>query len=1373
MKRKILSLFTALTMLMSFMPTFTVTANAAEETQYQAIENGEWLAGSLKEAAANVYDGGTIKALTDICLTETITVSKSLTIVSADKDNPCTITHNVSDSAANLDDSFGIMFNANNGDFKLENIILNGGNQESIYHPLIYILGAEMTLGNGAVIQNNYNRNSRSIGGGAIYLREGKLVMEDGSRIASCICKQGGAVEVNSNINLLEKADFTMNGGSIEKCQALSGGAIYINAGTFHLRDGEIKNNIVTGATYQNGGGGAIFINGVQWSDHTSTAIAYIEGGKIIGNTSNYYGGAIRVNHANAILAMRGGLITENSASFGAGIAGTIGNVLLYGGEITKNTATNFGSGVYCTPNLGHSACYITIAGNIIVKDNVSGNEPNVVSDNVYLDGYEDGGADMSTPVRIIGELGGDAYIGMSRWVNPDDTANPSRESFVPSEAADPQYTITENDLAKIHADDKKYAFILHEGKILMVLAVDIELDKSELTFTDKSQTEQLTATVTPDNTIIKDVTWKSDNEAVATVDDNGVVTPKHHGTCKITATTVSPYNAAASCDVIVDIPHTLVKHDKTEPTCTDKGTEEYWKCEGDNGCGKLFADADGKTEISEIPTIEASSHIWGKWVFTDTGTEIKVVRTCERDSSHKKVLNTDIQLTQTRYTYDGKECKPKAVVQISDGEKEITLTEGTDYTLSYENNKNAGDAKVEITGIGDYSGTIERKFNIAKRTLMPVKATSEGRQYNGTEKVNVTAVELDGAAEGDTVAVNTENLQGTLSSANAGDYTEVTLQNLTLVNNENDNYVLYQSNITIPTEVTIEKADVPPVTAGRLNIANNLEKEYTYLLSRLCPQINEQGTAVQKDWGRREYEIVNVSFTENGYYDDNTAYIGTAESGGTVNNTVYLPIKFNDTSATGIVGEVTVKVVSTNYKDFENSFKIHTENKTAVTFDGVTAKNRVYNGNPWIGYEGNPTAKDNYGNEVSITPEIRYTGRLNTGYSERADAPVNAGTYSVIFRVADNNENYIGKRTLNFEITKADGIGSVVMEDFEEGETPSVPVPLSQTNGTDNVTYKYKQFAEPDRAYTDNKPTTAGKYTLMALFAETQNYNSAFATANFTIKTKPTANPSASPTASPTASPSASPSASPTASPSASPTASPTAKPRRGGGSSVRTTPTPKPTKTSAPVSVPTASPNGTSETSNKHLLYVVGYPDGEFKPDNGISRAEVSAILARLTDGFVENEKYTSAFPDIISGAWYENYVGFEENKNIIVGYPDGEFKPDRFITRAEFAAMIARFADLDAESSDTPFTDISENWAYAQIAACHKAGYIEGYEDNTFRPEMNITRAEAVAIINRVLDRNDIKGFTNPFSDVSETHWAYMDIMEAAITHNTENN
>lgn len=276
---------------------------------------------------------------------------------------------------------------------------------------------------------------------------------------------------------------------------------------------------------------------------------------------------------------------------------------------------------------------------------------------------------------------------------------------------------------------------------------------------------------------------------------------------------------------------------------------------------------------------------------------------------------------------------------------------------------------------------------------------------------------------------------------------------------------------------------------------------------------------------------------------------------------------------------------------------------------------------------------------------------------------------------------------------------------------------------------------------------------------------------------TEPSVQPSVEPSAEPSVQPSAEPSAEPSARPSANPTANPTRKPIADSqsSSSSRVKSTPKPTSTPDVTTEPTTAPPETSKPSdsgsqNQHKAYIMGY-EGKFNPNGIITRAETAAMLARLIDVFDENEVYTPTFGDVDSSLWYYKSIGFAESQNIITGYKDGSFKPEDGITRAEFASMIAKFAELDTENADIPFADAKGHWAADKIAACYTAGYIKGYTDNTFKPDNYITRAEAVTMINRVLDRNDIKDFTNPFNDISESHWAYKDIMEAAITHNIE--
>ena len=285
-------------------------------------------------------------------------------------------------------------------------------------------------------------------------------------------------------------------------------------------------------------------------------------------------------------------------------------------------------------------------------------------------------------------------------------------------------------------------------------------------------------------------------------------------------------------------------------------------------------------------------------------------------------------------------------------------------------------------------------------------------------------------------------------------------------------------------------------------------------------------------------------------------------------------------------------------------------------------------------------------------------------------------------------------------------------------------------------------------------------------------------------LNPSPSASPSTSPavTDTPSASPSTSPAVTdtPSSSPSTSPavtdtpSASPTAKPKRRGGSSSKSTPAPKPTAT--PTVTPTAEPDSSpkptgnpSGTEKQHKAYIVGY-EGYFYPDGNITRAETAAILARLADDFDENRSYSTKFSDVADNLWYYKYISFMESKNVIKGYLNGEFKPENSITRAEFASMIANYADLSDTDTPAAFEDIIGHWAEEAIKACQNTGYIKGY-DNKFRPDEFIARSEAVSIINRVLGRNDIKDFTNPFRDVTENHWAYIDIMEASVEHSVK--
>lgn len=200
--------------------------------------------------------------------------------------------------------------------------------------------------------------------------------------------------------------------------------------------------------------------------------------------------------------------------------------------------------------------------------------------------------------------------------------------------------------------------------------------------------------------------------------------------------------------------------------------------------------------------------------------------------------------------------------------------------------------------------------------------------------------------------------------------------------------------------------------------------------------------------------------------------------------------------------------------------------------------------------------------------------------------------------------------------------------------------------------------------------------------------------------------------------------------------------------------------------------------EVLNKeiHFNYVIGYTDGTIRPNNDISRAEVATIFFRLLtdEARTQYDKTTSSFSDIKDGAWCCRAVSTLTNMGIIKGYTDGSFQPNKSITRAELATIIARFAKLDVNTKT--FSDINGHWAQKNIELAAGNGWINGYEDGTFRPNNNITRAETFAMINRVLDRqtesvSDLLPTSdmNMWSDnLNENAWYYKDVQEATNYH-----
>ena len=207
--------------------------------------------------------------------------------------------------------------------------------------------------------------------------------------------------------------------------------------------------------------------------------------------------------------------------------------------------------------------------------------------------------------------------------------------------------------------------------------------------------------------------------------------------------------------------------------------------------------------------------------------------------------------------------------------------------------------------------------------------------------------------------------------------------------------------------------------------------------------------------------------------------------------------------------------------------------------------------------------------------------------------------------------------------------------------------------------------------------------------------------------------------------------------------------------------------------VTIPDDVPTGLN--GKDHYAYVVGYPDGLVYPQKNITRAEVATIFFRLLKDETREANMTKSngYNDMKDGAWYTCAVSTLSKMGIIKGYEDGSFKPDASISRAEFAAIAARF-DPDGDKTPATFSDVSSHWAKDEISIAANHGWIKGYEDGSFKPDQKITRAETMTLVNRVLKRlpetkDDLHKDMKTWPDnQNESAWFYLAVQEATNSH-----
>ena len=207
--------------------------------------------------------------------------------------------------------------------------------------------------------------------------------------------------------------------------------------------------------------------------------------------------------------------------------------------------------------------------------------------------------------------------------------------------------------------------------------------------------------------------------------------------------------------------------------------------------------------------------------------------------------------------------------------------------------------------------------------------------------------------------------------------------------------------------------------------------------------------------------------------------------------------------------------------------------------------------------------------------------------------------------------------------------------------------------------------------------------------------------------------------------------------------------------------------------VDIPDDVPTGLN--GDDHFAYIVGYPNGNVEPNGNITRAEVATIFFRLLTEEVRtaNSTQSNSLSDVTRGQWFNHAVSTLSSMGIVKGHNDGTFAPNAPITRAEFAAIAARFDDKNTDTS-SKFTDIASHWAKNEIGIAANKGWINGYPDGTFHPNQYITRAEAMTLVNRVLNRlpensSDLLDSMIKWPDNSDASaWYYLAVQEATNSH-----
>lgn len=361
-----------------------------------------------------------------------------------------------------------------------------------------------------------------------------------------------------------------------------------------------------------------------------------------------------------------------------------------------------------------------------------------------------------------------------------------------------------------------------------------------------------------------------------------------------------------------------------------------------------------------------------------------------------KPLANSMVTLLSSSFTYTGSVHMPG--VTVKDGAK--TLVEGTDYTVGYADNINAGTATVTVTGKGNYTETVSKDFTITKAALTITGATVTPKTYDGTTNALISDVTFSGLKNGETLTLGTDYTvsDAQFDSAGAGDGKTITGTVALCSTSKADNYNLDNSSLSISGQA-IAKAAVPTGVNQTFEAVAGHAKDYDFDLTTLLPNVIGL-----------EHVTYDPSITTN-----IEGVLGTVLDY-TSGHTLSIPVKAVASNKSAIIA---VTVTSSNYNNFTATITVKTVEKIPVNISGVTMTGGTYNGNPYT-YIGTPEFTITTGGApVNITNfDVLYTSADSGGYSA-ATAPTNAGEYRLTISVPDSNMTYTGSRSYTFTIKK------------------------------------------------------------------------------------------------------------------------------------------------------------------------------------------------------------------------------------------------------------------------------------------------------------------------------------------------------------------